>query len=68
MMTTVRAVVKDGRIQLLEPIEIADGTEVLVTVPTDDDDREFLMRITEQAFAAIWDNPEDDAHGELLKE
>jgi hypothetical protein len=67
-MTTVRAVVKDGRIQLLEPIEIADGTEVLVTVPTDDDDREFLMRITEQAFAAIWDNPEDDAHGELLKE
>jgi len=67
-MTTVRAVVKDGRIQLLEPIEIADGTEVLVTVPTDDDDREFLMRITEQAFAATWDNPEDDAHGELLKE
>ncbi len=68
MLTTVRAVVKDGRIQLLEPIEIADGTEVLVTVPTDDEDREFLMRITEQAFAAIWDNPEDDAHGELLKE
>jgi predicted DNA-binding antitoxin AbrB/MazE fold protein len=68
MMTTVRAVVKNGQITLLEPLQIAEGTEVLVTVPNDDEDREFFLRITEQAFAAIWDNPEDDAHGELLKE
>jgi predicted DNA-binding antitoxin AbrB/MazE fold protein len=66
MMRTVRAIVKNGQITLLEPVEIAEGTEVLVTVPTDEEDGEFLMRITEQAFAAIWDNPEDDAHGELL--
>jgi predicted DNA-binding antitoxin AbrB/MazE fold protein len=68
MMTTVRAVMKDGQIILLEPVQISEGTEVLVTVPTDLEDMEFFQRITEQAFAAIWDNPEDDAHGELLKE
>jgi hypothetical protein len=67
MMTTVRAVVRDGQIMLLEPVDLIDGTQVLVTVPTEVDDIEFLRQASEQSFAAIWDNPEDDEHGELLK-
>lgn len=68
MLTTVRAIVQDGRITLLEPVEIENGTEVLVTLLTDEEDTSFLTRLSEQSFAAIWDNPEDDAYGDLLKE
>jgi hypothetical protein len=67
MMTTVRAVVKDGRITLLEPLQIAEGTELLVTV-LDDEDRAFWAAVTDHAFAKIWDNPEDDVYGELLED
>ena len=37
VLSTVRAVVKDGQIQLLKPIEFSDGTELLITVlPSDE--------------------------------
>ncbi len=68
MLTTVRAIVRNGQITLLEPVEIAEGTEVLFTLPSDEEDRSFLAPLSEPSLDAIWDNPEDDAHGELLKE
>jgi hypothetical protein len=48
MMNTVRAIVREGRIQLLEEIEIPEGTEMLVTLLLDETD--FWWR--------AWDNPE----------
>ena len=35
-MNTVKAIVREGRIELLEQLDIPEGTEVLVTIPSDE--------------------------------
>ena len=64
MLNTIRAVFKDGKIQLLEEIELPEGTEMLVTPLLDDS--EFWLKASRPALDAIWDNPEDDVYAELL--
>jgi hypothetical protein len=66
MQNTVRAVVREGKIELLEQIDVADGTELLVTI-LPDDEALFWLGCSPTALDRIWDNPEDDAYGELLK-
>ena len=65
MMNTVKAVVKEGRIQLLEQVNIPDGTEVLVTILSDE--AEFWLQASESSLAGVWDNEEDDVYEQLLK-
>ena len=64
MLNTIRAIMKEGRIQLLERIEIPEGTEVLVTPLLDDS--AFWLHASQTALDAVWDNPEDDVYAELL--
>lgn len=64
MLNTVRAVVKEGRIQLLEQIELPEGTEMLVTPLPDDAD--FWLKAGESSLDAVWDNGEDDVYAQLL--
>jgi predicted DNA-binding antitoxin AbrB/MazE fold protein len=66
MSHTIRAVVRGGRIEPLEKVEIPDGTEVLVTPLSDE--KEFWLAAGEDSLAAVWDNPEDDVYAALLKE
>jgi predicted DNA-binding antitoxin AbrB/MazE fold protein len=65
MMNTVKAIFKEGRIELLEQIDIAEGTEVLVTILSDE--AEFWLRASESSLASVWDNEEDDIYEQLLK-
>ena len=65
MMNTIRAVVREGKIELLEKVELPEGTEVLVTPLLDEPD--FWQRASESALASVWDNPEDDVYAELLE-
>jgi hypothetical protein len=65
MLTTIRAVVREGRIELLEQVEIPDGTEVLVTPLVDEPD--FWLDVSESALESVWDNSEDDVYAELLE-
>lgn len=65
MLNTVRAVVNNGRVELLENIDVPDGTQVLVMVLSNGDD--FWLRASEPSLNAIWDNPEDDVYAELLR-
>lgn len=65
MLKTVKAVVKEGRIEMLEQIEIPEGTEVLVTVLNDEPD--FWLRASDSSLALIWDNKEDDVYEQLLQ-
>jgi len=65
MMNTVKAVVREGRIQLLEHVNIPDGTEVLVTILSDE--AEFWLQASESSLAEVWDNEEDDVYEQLLK-
>ena len=64
MLNTIRAVVREGKIELLEEVEIPEGTEVLVTPLVE---AEFWMKVSESSADAVWDNPEDDVYAELLE-
>ena len=67
MLNTVRAVVRAGKIELLEPVDLPEGTPVLVT-PLIEEDTLFWARASHVALDAIWDNAEDDVYAQLLKE
>jgi hypothetical protein len=64
-MQNIRAVVREGRIELLEEVEIPEGTEVLVTpLP---DEHNFWLNTSESSLDSVWDNAEDDVYAELLE-
>jgi len=65
MLNTIKAIMRGGRIELLEPVDIPEGTEVLVTVLSEEAD--FWLRASESSLAAVWDNQEDDLYEQLLK-
>ena len=67
MLNTVRAVVRAGKIELLEPADLPEGATVLVTVLMDEDAL-FWSRVGHLALDAVWDNVEDDTYDQLLQE
>ncbi len=67
MLNTIRAIVgRDKKIEFLEPVEIPDGTEVLVTIISEEE-HDFWLKAGESSLAGIWNNAEDDVYGQLLK-
>jgi len=64
-MQNIRAIVREGRIELLEEVEIPEGTEVLVTPLTGD--LNFWLGASESSLDSVWDNAEDDVYAELLE-
>ena len=64
MLNTIRAVIQNGKIQLLEEIELPEGTEMLITPLIDDS--EFWIKASQSALDKIWDNAEDNVYAELL--
>ncbi len=64
-MQNIRAIVREGRIELLEEVEIPEGTEVLVT-PLGDISN-FWLNASESSLDLVWDNAEDDVYAELLE-
>ena len=71
MPDSLWAVVRDGRIELLEPADLPDGAKLRVTVVTDTvethDDRQFWLGVSQSALDSVWDNAEDDVYAELLR-
>lgn len=65
MGNTIRAVVHEGRIELLEKIDLPEGSEVLVTLLPDDPG--FWLKVSESSLDSVWDNSEDDVYAELLE-
>ena len=65
MLNTIRAVVREGKIELLEQVEIPEGTEVLVTPLVDESG--FWLYASESSLDSVWDNVEDDVYAELLE-
>ena len=64
-MQNIRAIVREGRIELLEEVEIPEGTEVLITPLVDEHD--FWLKAGESSLDSVWDNAEDDVYAELLE-
>jgi hypothetical protein len=65
MLSTIHAIVRDGKIELLEPVSLPNGAHVLVTI-LEDDEQTFWQQASESALKRVWDNPEDDIYAELL--
>ncbi len=67
MIRTVRAIVRNGGVDLLEPLALPDGTKLLVTV-LDGEEKEFWRQASQEALDKVWGNTEDDVYAELLEE
>ncbi len=66
MLNTLPAIVHEGKIQLLEPIDLREGTRVLVTVLPDEDAQSWLQA-SQSALATVWDNDEDEVYAQPLE-
>jgi hypothetical protein len=64
-MQNIRAIVREGRIELLEKVEIPEGTEVIITPLLDE--RDFWLNASESSLDSVWDNTEDEVYAELLE-
>lgn len=67
MPTTVWAIVREGKIEPEETLELAEGAKVLVTVLTEDTESQFWLGASESSLNKIWDNSQDDVYAELLQ-
>lgn len=67
MLKTLMATVRRGKIEILEGLELPEGTKVLITV-LPNDEAEFWQSASQESLNKVWDNPEDDVYAELLKE
>ena len=67
MLQTVWAVVREGKIELVEKMPLQEGTKVLVTLMPDDDNQ-FWLTLSQSSLAHIWENDEDDVYAKLLEE
>jgi hypothetical protein len=64
-MQNIRAIMREGRIELLEALVIPEGTQVIVTPVNDETD--FWLSAGERSIASVWDNAEDDVYAKLLE-
>ena len=67
MLPTVRAVYRNGKIELLEDMDLPEGADILVTLLSRGED-EFWQRVSQNSADAIWGNAQDDVYGELLED
>ena len=67
MLHTVRAVVRQGKIEVIEPVELPEGATVLVTLLAEED-ASFWSNVADVSLDKVWNNAEDDVYAELLKE
>lgn len=67
MLLTLRAIVREGKIEVLDNVELPEGAKALVTL-LPNEGNEFWMGASEASLKAIWDNQEDDVYAQLLKE
>ena len=66
MSNKVRAVVRNGKIELLDDVELPEGTRILVVL-LPDDESQFWMEASLSSSDAVWGNPQDDVYAKLLE-
>lgn len=65
MLKTLWATVRQGKIELVESMELPEGTKLLVTL-LPSDEAEFWLQTSQPSLDAVWDNTEDDVYADLL--
>ena len=66
MSETARAVVREGRIELLDSVELPEGANLIITLVPSDESR-FWLGASQTSLDAIWNNSEDDVYAQLLE-
>ena len=66
MLNTAWAIVREGKIELLEQVDLPEGRKVLVTLLPDEDTL-FWLHTSQVSLDVIWDNTEDDVYAQLLE-
>ncbi len=66
-MLKIWAIVRNGKVELLEDIQLSEGSKVLLTLISDEDEEQFWITASEKALNKVWDNQENDIYAELLK-
>ncbi len=61
MLNTHQAIVHNGEIRLLEPVNLPEGAKILLTV-LQDDPNDFWMAASQSSLEKIWGNAEDDVY------
>jgi len=67
MLQTIWAVIRDGKIELLEGVPLPEGAKVIVTLLPEEDEMHFWLSTSETSLEDIWGNAEDDIYAELLQ-
>ena len=67
MLSTVWATVCNGKIEPVEPVELSEGSKVLVTLLRADEEW-FWLQVSRSSLDAVWADPEDDTYARLLEE
>ena len=68
MLNTLLGIVQKNKIELIEKIDIPEGTKVLITIIPKRDEKDFWLKIGQLSLEKVWDNTEDDIYEKLLKE
>jgi len=66
MSNEVRAVVRNGTIELLDDVNLPEGARILVVL-LPSDESEFWMEASLSSLDVVWDNPQDDVYAQLLE-
>jgi hypothetical protein len=68
MLQAVWGVIRNGKIELLEPLDLPEGTKVIVTTLVETDaESQFWLNASTASLDKIWNNPEDDIYGRALE-
>ena len=65
MLKTLWVTVRQGKIELLESLELPEGAKVLVTL-LPDEEAEFWLQASQTSLDTVWNNTEHDVYAKLL--
>jgi predicted DNA-binding antitoxin AbrB/MazE fold protein len=63
--TTVKAIYENGKLILLGRLPLAENSHVIVTIESQDAEREAWLKLSEQSLTKAWGEG-DDVFNELL--
>lgn len=68
MVTAIRAVYRDGQLQLLDPVQLAEGQEIRITILSEKDHLKLALADMIADTSSIEDNDESLDEEKLLEE
>ncbi len=68
MLQTIWGIVKGGKIEPLEKVDLPEDASAIITILPSSEESRFWLGVSQPALAGIWDNSQDDVYAKLLEE